>query len=207
MTRYEKHTMNDQGIAADVVRQGWCVQPGFLAAPRVAQLAEAVRERWALGDLSRAGIGRGIARSVRQDIRGDHVLWLDECEIPAIQRLLSEELETLRLALNAAGYLGLHEFEGHFAVYPPGTGYARHLDRFRDDDARVVSLVLYLNQDWQASDGGELCLYPGGEESAAITVSPAGGTLVGFLSAEMAHEVLPSRRDRFSLTGWFRRRP
>lgn len=198
--------MSHAGFVAELIRQGWSVQPGFLADGRVAELANVAREQWTLGKLHKAGIGRGAVREVRQDIRGDHVLWLDECEALAVQRFLGEELETLRLAFNAAGYLGLHEFEGHFAVYPPGTGYARHLDRFRDDDARVVSLVLYLNQDWQASDGGELRLYPDGRKDEAITVLPAGGTLVGFLSAEMAHEVLPSRRDRFSLTGWFRRR-
>jgi SM-20-related protein len=199
--------MSHPRFAAELIRQGWSVQPGFLADGRVAELLNLARERWTLGKLHKAGIGRGAARDVRPDIRGDHVLWLDECDVPAIRSFNDQELEPLRLALNAAGYLGLHEFEGHFAVYPPGTGYARHLDRFRDDDARVVSLVLYLNQDWQESDGGELRLYPGDKESEPITVLPAGGTLVGFLSAEMAHEVLPSRRDRFSLTGWFRRRP
>ncbi|MGH8373337.1 MAG: 2OG-Fe(II) oxygenase [Gammaproteobacteria bacterium] len=194
-------------FAAEVIRQGWCVQPGFLPDARVAELGDVVRAQWALGNLHKAGIGRGAAHSVRHDIRGDHVLWLDQCKAPLVRRFIGEELESLRLAFNAAGYLGLYEFEGHFAVYPSGAGYARHLDRFRDSDARVISLVLYLNQDWQAADEGELCLYPGIEQQEVIRVLPAGGTLVGFLSAEIAHEVLPARRDRFSMSGWFRRRP
>lgn len=194
-------------FASQLIGQGWCVWPGFLVEDRLTELANVIREQWARGTLHKAGIGRGAARSVRRDIRGDHVLWLDECQVPAVQRFIAAELEALRLALNAAGYLGLHEFEGHFAVYPPGAGYARHLDRFRDSDARVVSLALYLNLDWRAADGGELRLYPGTELDEAITVLPAGGTLVGFLSAEIAHEVLPSRCHRFSLSGWFRRRP
>lgn len=198
--------MNSSEFASAVIRQGWCVQPGFLPANRVAELATVAREEWARGSFRQAGIGRGTARSVRHDIRGDQVLWLDECSAPALERFLHEDLETLRLALNAGGYLGLHEFEGHFAVYPSGTHYARHYDRFRDSDARVVTLTLYLNQDWLADDGGQLQMYPAAEPHAPITVPPLAGTLVGFFSADMAHEVLPSRRDRFSLTGWFRRR-
>jgi hypothetical protein len=33
-----------------------------------------------------------------------------------------------------------------------------------------------------------------------------GGTLVVFLSDRFPHEVLPARRERLSLAGWFRRR-
>lgn len=198
--------MDEAGFAAEVIRQGWCVWPGFLSVERVGELAGLLRERWLQGTFGRAGIGRGAARSIRHDIRGDHVLWLDQCDAPVVRRIVDEELEHLRQAFNAHAYLGLYEFEGHFAVYPPGTGYARHLDRFRDDDARIVSLVLYLNQDWRVSDGGELRLHPDDATGAVVDISPQGGNLVGFLSAEMAHEVLASRRDRFSLTGWFRRR-
>ena len=194
-------------FAATVIEQGWCIQPDWLPAARVGELAELVRTRWQRGELRQAGIGHGTGRSIRHDIRGDHVLWLDDCDEPAAQRFIEEDLEALRVAFNTVGYLGLQEFEGHFAVYPPGTGYARHLDRFRDSDARVVSLVLYLNQDWRPDDGGELCLYPGGSAAVPVKVVPRGGTLVGFLSAELEHEVLAARRERFSLTVWFRRRP
>jgi SM-20-related protein len=31
--------------------------------------------------------------------------------------------------------------------------------------------------------------------------------LVTFLSARFIHEVLPARRERYSLTGWLKRRP
>ncbi|HET7921964.1 MAG TPA: 2OG-Fe(II) oxygenase [Gammaproteobacteria bacterium] len=140
---------------------------------------------------------------MREDIRGDSILWLDEYESTAVHEFLATDIAALQQAFNAAGYLGLHEFEGQFAVYPPGARYARHLDRFRDHDARVISLVLYLNADWNSADGGELCLYPGAD---TVTVLPATGTLVGFLSAEVPHEVRPARRERFSLSGWFRRR-
>ena len=100
---------------------------------------------------------------------------------------------------------GLAEYEGHYALYPPGASYARHRDRFRDDDTRVLSCVLYLNEGWRREDGGALRLYV--EGGRAIDVRPEGGTLVAFLSGRFDHEVLPARRPRLALTGWFRRRP
>lgn len=199
--------MDISRFVAEAIEQGWSVQPGFLDSDRVTRLTAAARELWKRGSFYKAGIGRGTAHRVRPDIRGDHILWLDECDVPCVQRFLSEDLEALRLALNSAGYLGLHEFEGHFAVYPPDTHYARHYDRFHDNDERVFTVTLYLNPDWQEEDGGQLMLYPGTGNGEPVSVLPAAGTLVGFISAGMAHEVLPSRRERFSLTGWFRRRP
>ena len=113
-------------------------------------------------------------------------------------------MDGLRQALNRGLYLGLEDFECHFALYPPGAFYQKHLDRFRDDDRRTVSAVLYLNDDWQPQDGGELRLYlPDGAERE---VPPLGGSLVLFLSSDFPHEVLPANRERLSLTGWFRRR-
>ncbi|MEG0248677.1 MAG: 2OG-Fe(II) oxygenase, partial [Pseudomonas sp.] len=91
-----------------------------------------------------------------------------------------------------------------FALYPPGAFYRKHLDRFRDDDRRAVSAVIYLNPDWSADDGGELRMSL--RDGVEHDVRPIGGSLVVFLSADIPHEVLPARRDRLSVTGWFRRR-
>jgi SM-20-related protein len=103
--------------------------------------------------------------------------------------------------------LGAVELELHFAVYPAGGAYAVHVDRFRDADSRVLSLVLYLNEAWNEADGGALRLYlEAGPEAPFVDVVPYGGTLVVFLSDRFPHEVLPARRERLSLAGWFRRR-
>jgi SM-20-related protein len=89
-------------------------------------------------------------------------------------------------------------------LYPAGAIYARHRDRFRDDDARVISCVLYLNEGWQASDGGALRIHM--PEGGWRDVIPLAGTLVVFLSERFVHEVLAATRSRLALTGWFRRR-
>ena len=114
----------------------------------------------------------------------------------------------MREAINAAGYLGLYEFEGHFAFYPPGAFYMRHLDQFRDQGERLVSVVLYLNDNWSPEEGGELCLYDSETaQEPRVTIMPQGGSLVCLLSEQTPHEVKPARRGRWTLTGWFRRRP
>lgn len=183
----------------------WAACEGFLNVPRVTGLraeAEALR---AAGRFQAAAVGQAALRHA--DIRGDESLWLMSDATPLAWSFVQRELEALRLAVNAATYLGLHEFEGHYAVYPSGAAYARHLDRFRDDNLRVLSVVLYLNDAWSADDGGELRLYPEGPHgSAPVTLSPRGGTLVSFLSERVPHEVLVAQRMRFSIAGWFRRR-
>ena len=129
------------------------------------------------------------------------VFWLTR-ERPVQQRFL-ERMERLRLALNRELFLGLFEFEAHYAHYPPGGLYKKHYDSFRGAANRLVSAVTYLTWNWQPGDGGELVIY---DENDAVltTVAPRAGTFVLFLSEETPHEVLPSRTDRTSIAGWFR---
>lgn len=184
----------------------WVVQPGFLSPDEVEALRAEAEERRAAGAFHRAGVGRGEQALVRGEIRGDHIYWLDESNAgPAAQAVLTR-LEGLRLAVNQGLYLGLEDLEAHFAVYPPGAGYQRHLDRFRDDDRRTLTVILYLNPpDWRDEDGGHLLFWPV-IDAPPVVIAPLGGTLVSFLSDRFWHEVTPAQRDRYSLTGWYRRR-
>jgi SM-20-related protein len=137
-------------------------------------------------------------------VRGDFIAWLSEPELDAEQVLLGR-LEALRVAMNRGLMAGLEDFQGHFALYPPGAAYARHNDRLAGTDVRAISVALYLNEDWTAKDGGVLRLYTGGDSFEDVL--PVGGRLVAFLSDRFEHEVLPAQRDRLSFTGWYRRRP
>jgi SM-20-related protein len=190
---------------AAVATEGSAVIPDFLPAPLVALLAATARRRDAAGEFRVARIGRGTGRVERTDIRGDRTLWLDDQVRAPAERALRRALERLRVGLNEATFLGLFAFEGHYALYPPGAFYRRHRDRFRDDDARVLSCVLYLNETWTTADGGVLRIYLSGTKSRDVL--PAGGTLVCFLADRFEHEVLPASRERLSIAGWFRRRP
>ncbi len=190
-------------IVDDLAERGWSLQPLFTPQALTLELAEECRLRAAKGALAPASIGRGSAQAVREGVRGDHIQWLDAGQSPACDRYLAL-LDELRLALNRDLYLGLEDYESHFALYPPGAFYQKHVDRFRDDDRRTVSAVFYLNEDWQAEQGGALRLYLA--DGTTRDVLPEAGSLLVFLSADMPHEVLPANRERLSLTGWFRRR-
>jgi SM-20-related protein len=191
-------------IVSALAGPGWCMVADFLSGEETAALRAECRHTFAAGAFHEAGVGRGPA-AVRSEIRGDHVHWVEESRAgPALKAALAR-LETLRLAVNGSLFLGLFDVELHFAVYPPGAGYRRHLDRFRDDDRRGLTVILYLNEDWQPDDGGLLRFWPE-EDGEPLEMAPAGGTLVTFLSDRFWHEVLPARRERLSLTGWFRRR-
>ncbi|WP_213878398.1 2OG-Fe(II) oxygenase [Pseudomonas sp. dw_358] len=200
------HTLPDpmlQRIVDDLAEHGWSQQDVFIPESLTLALATECHERAAAGQLAPAAVGRGEAQEVREGIRGDHIQWLEPGESAACDAYLML-MGHVRLALNRGLFLGLEDYESHFAMYPPGAFYRRHVDRFRDDDRRMVSAVLYLNEGWQPEHGGQLRMYlKGGREH---DINPVGGSLVLFLSGEMPHEVLLAHHERLSLTGWFRRR-
>ncbi|TBW13226.1 2OG-Fe(II) oxygenase [Azotobacter chroococcum subsp. isscasi] len=190
-------------IVDDLSGPGWSEQSIFLPAELTEALAETCRARAAAGELTPAAIGRGDRQLVQEGVRGDYTAWLEPGQCAPGDAWLAL-MESLRQTLNRELFLGLEELECHFALYPPGAFYQRHLDRFRDDDSRTVTVVLYLNETWQPDEGGELRLYlPNGR---VHDVMPQGGSLACFMSADFPHEVLPATRERLSLTGWFRRR-
>jgi SM-20-related protein len=181
---------------------GYAVERDFLAKDAARALREALRLRDAAGAFHPAGIGVGAARAVRPEIRGDRICWLDAPEGAAESEVFAA-FAALRAALNRDLMLGLTELELHYAIYPPGAGYQRHLDRSPHGVERTVTIVLYLNEGWGAADGGELVIATGRGEQVVV---PEEGALVVFLSERFEHEVRAAGRERLSLTGWFSRR-
>ena len=145
-------------LADDLVEQGWAIVDDFLPPVLTRALAGECRQRHAQGLLTEAGTGRGNAQRIRSTLRGDSIQWLEPGQSRATDDYL-RAMDALRQTLNASLYLGLEDFESHFALYPSGAFYLRHLDRFRDDDRRELSAILYLNEDWSADAGGELRLF------------------------------------------------
>ncbi len=192
-----------QAMFDQLSAQGWSQQDDFLPDELTVALAAECRLLHDSGALALAAVGRAGMKTLRADIRGDQIGWLGAGQSLACDRYLAL-MEQLRVLLNGALYLGLDDYESHFAFYAPGAHYLQHLDRFRGDDRRTVSVVIYLNADWLHGQGGALRLHPQGHDSADI--APHASKMVLFLSAEMLHEVLPATRDRLSLAGWFRRR-
>jgi len=190
-------------------KDGWCVLPGFLEPPLWRAMAAEAQTLYAEGEFRQAGVGRKQSFMIRPEIRNDRVLWLDPASPTRLQSEYLARMEWLRQRLNRELQLGLFGFESHYAVYPAGSFYRRHLDQFKGAGYRTVSCILYLNDEWQAGEGGALRIYlplAGQAEAPVethIDVMPEGGSLVVFLSAEYEHEVLAATRERLSITGWF----
>lgn len=194
-------------LVSGIADPGWISLPGFLDEDTARGLAQESRAAWDQGDFRRAGVGRGAGLTIREDVRRDHVLWLAPDEKRPFQQRYLNQLEDLRCELNRHLYLGLFNFEGHFAVYPEGAFYKAHLDRHQNTQDRIVTAILYLNDGWQSGDGGELKLWttPGEQDGPFEIIEPRLGTLVCFLAGDYWHEVLPAQKTRMSITGWFRR--
>lgn len=158
------------------------------------------------GQFTKAAVGKGDQKQVRAEIRSDEVLWMDPTALSPLQAIFWEKIEELKQVLNRRCFLGLKSFEGHFARYPIGSFYKRHLDQFHAVPHRIVTVILYLNDSWTESDGGQLRMYFPQEDGSECVedVLPLGGRLVVFLSEEIPHEVLPTRKERISITGWLR---
>ena len=185
-------------------------ETGLIAIPQAVHeswwraFAAECRESFEQGAFRHARVGRGPGSSVRPEIRGDWVSWIDPCSPTELQREYLDAMEDLRCAINGALFCGIFAYEGHLARYPAGTGYKRHLDRFRDAYHRLVTCILYLNEDWQESDGGALRIWIDPDDPTKVEdILPCGGTLVVFLSDRFWHEVRPALRNRLSVTGWF----
>jgi len=158
------------------------------------------------GQFKKAAVGKGDQKQVRAEIRSDEVLWMDPTALSPLQAIFWEKIEELKQVLNRRCFLGLKSFEGHFARYPIGSFYKRHLDQFHAVPHRIVTVILYLNDSWTEADGGQLRMYfPQEDGSERVEdVLPLGGRLVVFLSEEIPHEVMPTRKERISITGWLR---
>ncbi|RLL50747.1 2OG-Fe(II) oxygenase [Mariprofundus sp. EBB-1] len=194
-------------IVADLCETGLSVYDDFIPPLLVNNMALEARELFQEGEFRPARVGRGTSLQLRPEIRNDHIHWLDTENPSATQRPYFLDLETLRQHINRSLFLGLFEYEGHFALYPPGAFYNIHYDRFIGALERVVTCILYLNDDWQTENGGALNIHQGVEASSLslpMQVMPQAGRLVTFISEQFPHEVLPASRDRLSLTGWFR---
>lgn len=188
------------GIADDFLEKGFSVCDTFIPSQDVALLAKAIEEQRSA--FQKAGIGNKENLQVNKEIRGDFIRWIEK-EDALFHSMYIEKLWPIIELFNQRFFLGIVANEHHMAYYPPGTHYEKHVDTFRNTDARVVSTVFYLNTDWKKGDGGELVIYP--ETGEPQTIEPIAGRLVLFESV-LPHEVLTSHSHRYSITGWFKRR-
>jgi SM-20-related protein len=195
-------------IIDDLSSKGWSWQPDYLPESLFLALRAEVLAIHSEDDLAPAGIGRETAFQLDRTIRRSRIAWMDG-STPA-QASFLHWAEQLRESLNRSLMIGMFEFEACFAVYRPGEFYDRHLDSFEGARNRVVSLVVYLNEDWQAENGGALLVWPEGADEdvlPAARVLPECAGVVFMLSETVPHAVEVTNALRFGIAAWWRVNP
>ncbi len=186
-------------IADGLAEKGYSIVDHFLSSPEVEGIAQTDEFKNGKLHFKKAGIGKQQNKQIIETIRGDYIQWIDPLAAPASLAIYFDRLRTLMLYLNRSLCLSLKDFEVHMTIYPVGSFYKRHLDQFKSDEHRKLSIVCYLNPDWRIEEGGQLRMYlPDGHTD----VFPLSGRLVCFRSDQVEHEVLTATRERLSLTGW-----
>lgn len=148
----------------------------------------------------RAGIS--ARKKIHSDKRRDKILWLDEDR--STQSEFIGFANGLKEYLNRELFMCISYFESHYALYEKGDFYEKHYDAFKNSTNRVVTIVYYLNEEWNEKEGGgELMVYDE-QDNFIEKVFPHANTLVVFLSEKFPHEVLRANRKRYSIAGWFR---
>ncbi len=213
------------------MRQGWAYAPQALDPDLITALRADALHLIAEGEVKAAAIGRGDLEQRAPQIRKTSIAWMDGAS--QAQRDFLEGCEAMRLSINRALFAGLFEFEAHYAHYPLGGFYKRHLDAFsgpaqtggpsamfgpRAGRSRIVSCVVYLNDNWRDEEGGQLALWQEcpltidntpdldalNDYPPSQLISPKAGGLVLMMSEQIPHEVYPSTRDRLAIAGWWR---
>ncbi|MDC5848542.1 2OG-Fe(II) oxygenase [Vibrio europaeus] len=177
--------------------QGYYVWDDFLSSQEVAELRDCIPRDW-----SKARIGRNDELTRESAIRSDKIQWLHS-EMGAPVASFLSRMDQIRLEANRHFFLGLFEYEAHFAKYEKGDFYQKHLDCFRGNENRRLTTVFYMNEEWSEQDAGELVVYDLADKHVA-TIPPKSGRLFVFLSEQFPHEVLPTNTERYSIAGWFR---
>ena len=203
VSKTELWNQHKENILLDLTSKRWCVIDDFLPLDYFKQLARAASRDYQEGLLKPATVGK--AKKRREKVRGDAIRWIQRTDChPSVFPML-DMIETLQENLRQQLFLPLQENESHFAVYPPGAYYVKHLDCHRNQNNRILTFILYLNRrNWSKTNGGQLRMYM--NEQEIMDINPIGNRLVLFDSSAFYHEVLPATRPRMSYTGWMRRK-
>ncbi len=195
-------------IIAEIGSHKYCIVDDFFPSETVALLRQSLITKLEEDRFKKAAIGNRVNETIVKSIRGDHILWIEEVLANRAEGLFYDQINDMVAYLNRTCFMGILQKEFHYALYPTGTFYKRHIDTFQNDDRRKLSIVCYLNdEDWQPENGGELVLYLNNDvEEVPKIIYPLPGRMVIFESQIIEHEVKTVSTQRLSITGWLKTR-
>ncbi|WP_295651081.1 2OG-Fe(II) oxygenase [uncultured Mucilaginibacter sp.] len=177
------------------------ISENFLGAGLALSLTANLERLFASNELNPAGTGNATLAVMDKRVRGDDIYWLDRRHNNTAENSFFDLMDRFVAHLNQSCYTGITGYEFHYTRYPGGSFYKKHLDQFENNSSRQYSMVMYLNADWLADDGGELCIH---QNNVTQLIAPTNGRSVFFKSSELEHEVLLTQKPRLSITGWLK---
>lgn len=177
------------------------IAENFLSASLSFNLKENLKALFISNQLKSAGIGDSKNVAYDDLFRGDNIYWLDKKNNNIHENVFFDLMDSFVLYLNESCYTGINSYEFHYTLYETGSFYKKHIDQFRNNDNRKYSMIMYLNENWEKNDGGELCIH---YQNSIQNISPTNGKIVFFQSNELEHEVLITNKPRMSITGWLK---
>jgi len=207
MNQLEINPLYEQ-IIDDLMEQKYSIADAFFSKEEVEMLRKSLMTKFEAESFKKSAIGNLSNEKIVEAVRGDFIFWLDETNCNPAETVYFERINDFVSYLNRTCFLGIQNKEFHYALYPEGTYYKRHLDTFQNDTRRKLSVVCYLNEEhWQEDFGGELAIYlPDEQGEKTISIVPKPGRMVIFESQLLEHEVCPVKQPRLSITGWLKTR-
>jgi SM-20-related protein len=177
------------------------IAQNFITTELSSQLKQSLIACHAENLFNHAGTGNDDGLKHDNAVRSDMIYWLDRKHDSSCENAFFDVIDAFVLHLNNTCYTGLTDYEFHYTLYPQGSFYKKHLDQFKSNDSRKYSMIIYLNEGWEAADGGELCIH---HLTGLQNIAPEEGKSVFFKSNELEHEVLCTNKARMSITGWLK---
>ncbi|WP_233244166.1 2OG-Fe(II) oxygenase [Brumimicrobium oceani] len=187
-----------------LAQQDYVIIDNFFNAEKLNAAHHFFNQKQEEGEFKKAAIGAAGTEKIIREIRGDYTYWLERGRDIELQPIF-EVLDEVKSVFNRLLFLSLADYEFHLAHYPQGSFYKKHLDQFEGRKNRMISVIIYLNKGWKTGDGGELRIFPEGEEP--MDIAPLENRCIMFRSDTLFHEVLTSNTSRKSITGWMLYQP
>lgn len=195
----EIHKDVKANLIHDLGEKGYAWIDNFLPESQYLEIKSYIHQLYDEQKMRTGAVGKDADEKILKEVRGDLIKWVDFNLPGSVNKYFLPQLNSLIKFIRRECYIGVNDFECHFTLYPKGSFYKKHIDCFKGNNNRLISFVFYLNENWISEQGGQLRVY---DKDVIVDVDPTGGRLVLFLSEEIEHEVLPTFKERLSITGW-----